>query len=148
MDNEWKERIEARKEVIKTSYESAKSYANVIMMGGYAGLFTIWAFTKDRLEPWQVFSVALFALISVSIFITFEIYAIHVRGKIVKESWLELEKAGKLGEYPAEYGKVSTEMAIKHFRIWPWFFLGAILFAFLAVVVLLYSFITGLIKLL
>lgn len=49
-DSELLDFIQKQKEVITNSYEHAKQYSNIIVLGGYAGLFAIWNFTKDALS--------------------------------------------------------------------------------------------------
>ncbi|PMR69221.1 hypothetical protein [Halomonas heilongjiangensis] len=89
---ELSEFIEDQKAVISGTYEHAKQYANVIILGGYAGLFAVWNFTRDSLEKWQVLSVGLCALISLLICITFEIYGSWLRATQVNNQVLELER--------------------------------------------------------
>lgn len=96
---------------------------------------------------WQVSFVGLCSLVSIAIFIVFELCSAFVRGKEIQKLVSELEEAGKIGEYPAEYGKASRAMEIKFLKKWPWFFYSAIFFALLAAVMLAYAFIAELIRL-
>jgi hypothetical protein len=40
-DSELENFIQKQKEVISNSYQQAKEFSNIIILGGYAGLFTI-----------------------------------------------------------------------------------------------------------
>ena len=52
-DSDLKDLIHKQKEIITNSSEHAKQYLNIIILGGYAGLFTLWNFTRDYLLDWQ-----------------------------------------------------------------------------------------------
>lgn len=137
--------VQQQKEVIRSSYEHAKQYSNLVILGGYAGLFGIWNFTKDYLRDWQVLASGLFALISVFIFIAFELYSGWLRATQVKNQINELKEAEKLNRFPEEYGKGEMARADRFMTIWPFFFYSAVILALLATLILVYSFISGLI---
>lgn len=138
--------IQKQKEVITNSYEHAKQYSNIIILGGYAGLFTIWNFTKDTLSNWQVWSVGLLILTSLLIYIVFELYGSWLRTTQVNNQMKELIKAEQLNKFPEEYGKGEMSRANKFMSIWPYFFFSAVAFALGAALILVYSFIYGLIS--
>lgn len=137
--------VQKQKEVITNSYEHAKQYSNIIILGGYAGLFAIWNFTKDELVKWQVLSVGLCILISLFIYIIFELYGSWLRSTQVNNQMNELRKAEQLQKFPEEYGKAELLRVTKYMKIWPYFFFGAVAFALIAAFILIYSFICGLI---
>lgn len=144
-DTDFKEYIQKQKEVITGSYEHAKQYANIIIFGGYAGLFAIWNFTKDALNNWQVWSVGLFTLLSILIYIVFELYGSWLRTTQVNNQMRELVEAEKLNKFPEEYGKGELSRVNKFMKAWPYFFFSAIFFALGAAIILIYSFIIALI---
>ncbi len=145
MDAEQKEFVEKQKEVLANSYEHAKQYSNIIILGGYAGLFAIWNFTKDDLVKWQTLSVGLCIFSSIFIYIVFELYGSWLRSTQVNNQMQELHEAERLDRFPEEYGKGELARAKKYMAIWPYFFFGSIAFALIAAAILVYSFITGLI---
>ena len=59
-------------ELTKTISQETRRYSTLIMAIGYAGLFSIWNFTKEDLESWQVLSVGFLSIISLVIYIGFE----------------------------------------------------------------------------
>ncbi len=142
--DDTKEFIEKQKEVVITSYEHGKQYTNIIIFGGYAGLFTIWNFTKDQLQPWQVLSVGLCILLSLFLYIAFELYGSWLRTTQVANQIKELEEAEKLHEFPENYGRSEQSRATRFISLWPYFFFGAVGFALIAALILTYSFISGL----
>ncbi len=145
MDKELQEFVEKQKEVLAHSYEHAKQYSNIIILGGYAGLFAIWNFTKADLQKWQVLSVGLCILVSLFIYIVFELYGAWLRSTQVNNQMKELMEAEQLNKFPEEYGKSELARAQKYMAVWPYVFFGAIAFALIAAAILIYSFISGLI---
>lgn len=142
---ELQEFIQKQKEVVVSSYEQAKSYSNIIMMGGYAGLFAIWNFTKSDLARWQSMSVGLLALISVFTFVLFELYGGWLRATQTFNLLSQLQKAEKIGRFPEDYGKQELKRSEILAKLWPFFFFIALGTALLAALILVWSFITKLI---
>jgi len=114
--------VEKQKEVVLSSYKQAKSYSNIIMMGGYAGLFAIWSFTKDDLAQWQTMLVGLFALLSIFSFVIFEIYGLWLRTTQTFNLLDQLKKAEKLPQFPDDYGKEEMKRIETLAKVWPYFF--------------------------
>lgn len=137
--------IQKHKEVVRNTYEHAKQYSNLIIFGGYAGLFAVWNFTKDNLSDWQVWTTGLFALASIFIFIVFELYGTWLRSTQVINQMKELEKAEELNKFPEEYGRAERMRIDRFVAIWPYFFFSAVACALIAALILLYSFISALV---
>lgn len=142
---EHQEFLQKQKELVIASYEQAKSYANIIMMGGYAGLFAIWGFTKTDLERWQSMSVGLLALTSVLTFVLFELYGLWLRTSQTFNLLGQLRKAEELGRFPADYGKLELKRSEILTKIWPIFFFLALGTALAAAAILIWSFVSKLI---
>jgi hypothetical protein len=145
MDPELLQFIEKQKEIVLTAYEQAKSYSNIVMMGGYAGLFAIWSFTKEQLVKWQVIAVGLLALLSVLLFVLFEIYGMWLRSVQTFTLLKQLAKAGQMNKFPDDYGKQERERAESLSRIWPFFFFGALISGLAAAAILLWAFVQKLV---
>lgn len=145
MTDELQKFIDKHKEVVITSFEHSKSYSNIIIFGGYAGLFAVWGFTKDNLEQWQSMWVGILAIISIVIFVIFELASAWMRGNQVKNLMAELEQAEKLHQFPEEYGKKEREHSAKLLKVWPYFFFSAAGTGIGAGVILLCSFIGNLV---
>ncbi|MGO9380027.1 MAG: hypothetical protein ACLP29_15960 [Dissulfurispiraceae bacterium] len=144
--DERQELIQKNKEIITTSYEQARSHANIIIMGGYAGLFAIWNFTKSDLELWQSMSVGLLALISVLIFVLFELYSIWFRQNQTSKLLSQLEEAEKLDKFTVDYKKQEIKRVKKFIKVWLYFFFSALGTGLLAALILAYSFAAKLIS--
>jgi hypothetical protein len=65
---------EAMIEVLTVSFDKAVAYVNVIILAGYAGSFTSWAYTRDQLSPNATILVALLLGVSLAFFVFFEVF--------------------------------------------------------------------------
>lgn len=70
--------------IVAGIYDKANTYTNLIMIAGYAGFFALWQMTKDYLGRKQTLSSALLMLISVVVFVVFEIYKAHYTSRILR----------------------------------------------------------------
>lgn len=145
MDEKLEKFVTTQKEIVVSSYEHAKSYSNIIIFGGYAGLFAVWNFTKNDLVQWQSMTVGLLAILSIVIFVMFELASAWLRGNQLKGLMAQLEQAQRLERFPEDYGRSQRESATKFMRVWPYFFFGAALTGLGAAGVLVYSFIQHLV---
>ena len=88
LDDDTKRRIdlvvETQIRIIAGSYEKANAYTNLIILAGYAGLFALWQLTKDNLSRAQTLTSALLMLISIVIFVLFEIYKAHYSSGVLR----------------------------------------------------------------
>lgn len=74
--------VEAQKELLDTSMKAAQSYTNVIMVVGYAALFTLWTQTKSDVTAGTSFWAAIFMCISVMAFVAWEIVGMVMRSMV------------------------------------------------------------------
>lgn len=137
--------LEKQKELITTSYTQAHHYTTVIIFGGYAALFALWNFTKEVLQGWQVFFIGLFITISMTLYVSIEIYGAWRRGTEAQKQMNSLNEAKELGRYPDNYGQAEITRANHFMSIWRFFFITTVFFAVLAALLLIYSFINGII---
>ncbi|MGH8428493.1 MAG: hypothetical protein ACRES7_11030 [Gammaproteobacteria bacterium] len=145
MNEEFSEFVQKQREMLISSYEQSKSYANIIIFGGYAGLFAVWNFTRDNLEKWQSLAVGLLAITSITIFVVFELISLWLRSNQIKNLIEQLGQAKELERFPEEYNKSEMERAVKFMAVWQYFFFGAVLTGIGAAAILIYSFICNLI---
>jgi hypothetical protein len=55
-------------------FDKAAAYNNLIMVGGYAGAFTVWGNVRSQLPPYTNILIALLLGFSLSIFIFYQVY--------------------------------------------------------------------------
>ena len=126
-------------ELTKTISQEARRYSTLIMAVGYAGLFSIWNFTKEDLESWQVLSVGFLLIISLVIYIGFELYE-----QILAALWLSKQSSNVALEDLLEFQNSTREKLL----CWrPRCFIACIATGALAAMILMYSFVVGLLKL-
>jgi hypothetical protein len=61
-------------EIQSKLFDKAVAYSNLIMLGGYAGAFAIWSYTKPQLPERANIIVAFLLGISLAVFIFFEVF--------------------------------------------------------------------------
>ena len=66
--------VETHVKILTSSYDKATTYTNLVIVAGYAGLFALWHVTKEHLSRNQTLSAALLLLVSIIVFVLFEIY--------------------------------------------------------------------------
>jgi len=145
MDKELQAFVESQEKLVLSSYEQAKSYSNIIMMGGYVGLFAIWSFTKENLEQWQTMTVGLLAILSVFSFVLFEIYGLWLRSTQTISLLRQLGEAKRLHKFPDDYGKQEMKSTKTLAKLWPYFFFFTLGTGVLAGLLLLFAFISKLV---
>lgn len=74
--------VEAQKQILDTSMKAARDYTNVIMVVGYAALFTLWTQTRSDVTPATSFWAAIFMCVSVMGFIAWEVFGMVVRSMV------------------------------------------------------------------
>ena len=65
-------------EIHSKLFDKASSYSNLILLGGYAGAFTIWNYTKPQLPLKANIVSAILLGISLAVFIWFEVFKMMV----------------------------------------------------------------------
>lgn len=56
------------------AFDRGAAYNNLILLGGYAGAFTTWNFTRATMSPEALAAVGLLLTISLTTFVLFEVY--------------------------------------------------------------------------
>lgn len=74
-DREALERVQEHAiKINAATYSSAMAYTNLIIIAGYGAMFTVWSFTKAFLSPWIAQTAAILLIVSIGIFIGFEVF--------------------------------------------------------------------------
>lgn len=110
--------LEAKKQILAESFSQARAYTNVIILAGYAGIFAIWNFTRDFLDPSVALSSALFLTLSVSGFVAWEIFAMIVRGRSMLGLSRAVNNPDRFEELLREHQENQHAVAIWLGRLW------------------------------
>lgn len=79
--------------------EIAQTYTVVVIFGAYAGLFTIWAYTKEHMGINTTYWVAALLGSSMMVFVAFEVFKIAANGQFM----LKISALVKTEHTPAEF---------------------------------------------
>ena len=71
--------LEYQKEALVEIFTQAKAYTNVVMVTGCAGMFALWTSQAARMTAATSMGVGLLLAISVSAFVTWELYGMTQR---------------------------------------------------------------------
>lgn len=143
--------IETQIKIISAVYDKAVAYTNIVIIGGYAGFFGLWTLTKQYLTAAQARWSALFMLTSASIFIFFEVYKMVITTKKVLLPWAKIledpddrTNPDMLLDKLHKYEQSLKRNNLPFIRIW-WIHVAvAVVTALIAVSILLFSFVCGL----
>ena len=127
------------------AYDRAAAYTNLIMLGGYAGGFAIWNFTRDHLTAKTSAWVAIFLLLSITAFILFEIYKMvfNTRHSMMVGKLLRQEKpiVEQLADV-AEHDKIMASHGLMvMMRVWVVALTFSVATALIAVAILIWNFV-------
>ena len=129
--------IEQQKQILAHIYEKAAAYTNLIMVGGYAGLFAVWQFTRHSLSTTVTLFIAVLAMTSLICFVGFEVY------KNVTTSLFLLRLGRVISSHVPEQDRIEawqlavTGHATRQAKLWPFFLIPTVTTGFIAGVVLL-----------
>lgn len=130
-------------EINSAIFGKAQTYMNVIMLAGYAGIFTMWNFTRKYLSQDVEVTTAALVGISVFAFVTFEIYKLLVTSKQA----MELQKVLKGTLTPQQffdacdkYHRFADRASVALLKVWAPFFVVAALTGYAAGMILIGNF--------
>ncbi|WP_272265288.1 hypothetical protein [Vibrio europaeus] len=132
------ENIAVTKEVVAHVYGKANSYSNLIIAAGYVGFFTLWSSLKSDLPTWAILSSGALILISLMMFIGFELY------KMISVS-VQMHRFCKRLQKPdmstlSEIQRIEQKHALISARVWIFTIIPTVFSGFGAGLILLYCF--------
>ncbi len=125
--------------LVAVEYERSSAYTNLVMAVGYAGVFGIWSFVKDDLDPRSSLLVALLFLISLAAFIFNEVFQGYNREKANRKVAKLTQQGSTIDELINSYKRIADERAVKAALVWPWAWSVATGAGLLSVAVLLFE---------
>lgn len=124
-------------------YDRAAAYTNLIVIGGYAGAFAIWNFTRAQLTNRTTIAVAIFLGLSLTAFIFFEVYKMTINGRtIFKFNEVMKGDPGPI-EFLRRYKVYEVEMSKRNIgfqKIWVGCLGFCVIMALIALAILFYNF--------
>lgn len=113
--------VDALSEIQGKMIDRAAAYANLMMIGGYAGIFTIWSSTRAALPIKASISIASAITFSLVIFISFEIYKMILTAVRALRNRKILTEAVPIQEFLERLEKLKQEEArrpVGYMRMW------------------------------
>lgn len=131
--------------IIVGQFERAQMYTNTIIAGSYAAFFTSWAGIQNDLPQFERFFSLMLMMVSLIVFLSWEIFKMVKRGFLVKEQ-IEVAKA-----LPLDFEKLLPEVARKENNynllnetIWP----GVLVLTIVPAIISAITFLSGCIRVL
>ena len=136
--------LEVQKELLSSMYSQANAYTNLILGAGYAGFFGVWTFTRDQLNASQVFWSAILVTISLVSFVAFEVYKNLYISRGLLSLNLTIQDEQQIAANLLRWREDQRDREITFGRVWASTCWISILSGFGGGLVLLYSFVRGL----
>jgi hypothetical protein len=145
-EEQHKKMIEALTAVNKGMYDSAASYVNIIMAGGYAGAFAVWTLAGDALSKEQRSWAGLWLFVSLAVFVLWEVAKMILLGvQAIQFQRLVSTKVGELPKQIGQYQAAQDKLMMKFHISWAVFVLPVSIGTALAASgVLVHAFLTNL----
>lgn len=147
-----KEVADAQIHIVTAMYSQGAAYTNLVILGGYASFFGLWQLTSQHLSKRQSLWAALLMLVSICIFVFFEVYKMSLTSH-------QTYKQAKLLSSPEartdpnvllkrlnDLQIIQEGQAAVSMLVWMLALALTVLFALSAVCVLVYAFISGLLQ--
>ncbi len=136
--------LEANKELLSHAYDRGMAYTNLILGAGYAGFFTTWSFTKDRLSERQTLWSALLVSLSLISFVVFEVYKTFYLSQSLLGLTRAVQDPANINRLIEEWQRDARSAQIRFGRIWATTFWFTLLTGLLGGAILIYSFVRAL----
>ncbi|KRA33799.1 hypothetical protein ASD68_12680 [Rhodanobacter sp. Root627] len=117
---EYDKQIKTAQELTTRLQSNASAYTNLVMVAGYAGFFTFWATLSDKLPPWLYAVTGLLIIVSLLLFIGWEITKMIWSALHLNKVQRNLE--GKPGpEVLAQFQSSLQQFEKASNQVWVWF---------------------------
>lgn len=92
-----------------TAFGRMQTYTTVVVFGGYAALFTVWNFMRDQIPAPNQYWVAIFAGVSLLLFVFHEVYAMTTRAENSEKRYRRLAATAGEHDWLAEWQAIDKE---------------------------------------
>jgi hypothetical protein len=139
-----RENVAAAKEIVSHAYSQANTYSNLIIAAGYVGFFSLWSSIKSDLPEWAILCSGSLILVSLLIFIGFELY------KMISTA-IQMNKVSKRLQSPNintlnDIQIIQQKCSLNNARAWVLAIIPTVVTGFCAGLILLYCFVVELIS--
>ena len=141
--------VKARTEILTKAFDRSTAYSNVILVAGYAGIFTIWSFTKSQLPDRAIIVIALSLLISLAAFVVFEIVKMLLNTRAIVAPLRVLKgpaTATEKMEAVKQIDGTSAKVMVAFWFYWAATMIVSVLGALIALLLLTYNFVAVLLR--
>ncbi|MEW8524948.1 MAG: hypothetical protein AB2552_18045 [Candidatus Thiodiazotropha endolucinida] len=144
--------VDAQINIISAAYDKAIAYTNLITIAGYASFFGLWQITQDKMSDSYSVWAALLLAVSASLFVLFEVTKTYFHSKNVLKlneiiSNPEISNsATALQAAFDEHNKKLNQQTVYWGYWWHFTWVITVSTGVTAIVLLLWSFVTHLIK--
>ena len=138
--------IDQYKQIVAHQYQLSSTYTNLIMLGGYAGIFGLWQLTKSNLESWAVLLTALLTAISLLFFAGFEVFKMVGNALFLRRLNSIIAKEVAEHERVAAWTMAWNEYSRKGSKWWLIFLIPTVITGFGAGFILIYALVISLFK--
>ena len=139
--------VAAQKSLLHESISAAANYSNVIMVVGYAGLFTLWAQMTGhgvgKFTPLTSFIVALCLALSVIAFLGWELFGMVLRTRTNIKIAQAVNDPSQFERHIKSYREEMETLTRKLLPAWKYVFAIAVVFALAAFGIILSALVNG-----
>ncbi|WP_105180523.1 MULTISPECIES: hypothetical protein [Pseudoalteromonas] len=135
----------AHRDAIAQNYSHASTYTNVIIIAGYVAFFNLWHLLVGKSEDWLVVLAGISAIISLTAFVSFEVFKIYTTSKFLIESDKVVKNRNRSLDEIAKMNELRKLATIKYWKIQIY---TTISFGAIGMILLLGGYIWGLIDIL
>lgn len=135
--------VDAQKSLMHETMKSSMNYANVIMLAGYAALFTLWSQSRTDLTPATSLAAGIFLAVSVLSFVGFEVFGMMQRAKFMMSIGKAVSDPDRFEERMRAVQDDQQNLLRRLAPIWKFALTVAVTFALAAFVILLAAMMHG-----
>ena len=139
-----RENIAAAKEIVSHAYSQANTYSNLIIAAGYVGFFSLWSSIRSDLPEWAILCSGFLILVSLLIFIGFELYKMISAAVQMHKVSTRLQSPNTNTLYDIQL--IQQKCSLNNARAWVFAIIPTVITGFSAGLILLYCFVVELIS--
>lgn len=122
LEDQVEKEIEIRIRIISAAYDKASAYANIIILAGYAAIFTTWSLTKDYLPENAAMTIAMMIGLSLFVFCGWEVFKMIHNGNELNATAKILVKGLPPKQFASEIKKLEIEHQKQAMRMCQWWY--------------------------